>query len=98
MNKVTLFIMSFLIAFTVFFSVKVNSSELVEIKCNYKFKDNTVSVFTMLGTTVNERQVNGDMTMTTYIKNTSKLSEVDDYVLFEKEDKKILFSLKCVKQ
>jgi hypothetical protein len=97
-QKLFLFFISLLISITIFFTVKANSSELIHINCTYQNDKREFVLDTIEG---DEYKAIGniyDMNTTIYIKNTSNLSETEDYILYEKGDKKVLFSLKCKKQ
>jgi hypothetical protein len=76
-----------------FLITNANATSVLKIQCQFKRGD--VSLEAPEGQTFHTHEKADGMYVTIHIENTSKLSEVNDYIEFTKDGKNVLYSLKC---
>lgn len=76
-----------------FLITSANATNVSKIQCQFKRGD--ISLEAPEGQTFHTHEKVDGMYVTIHIENTSKLSEVNDYIEFTKDGKNVLYSLKC---
>ena len=88
---------AWVVAYYFIFTPKAHSSETNTIRCEYNAGNNEFTQTVTTDSSIVVLQVFRGIKKKVFIKNVNALSENDDYIILRKDDKNVIFSLKCQK-